>query len=176
MMQDSKKIAFGGVAHTGMVPKPFSLAEILRASPTILHVIELLSGDGVECKIGKGFASFQFYGMHGVSGAQDIARADYVATAINGLRPKHMFEQVVSVRGSAASIDIDQLRKVCQVIEAEIALSETTVTVEMQKRLDAVRAVEDIIHGRKLQSQPVNEGFDDMGKQKRRAVREQFAF
>lgn len=170
-MTQNRKIAFGGITQTGIVPKTYTLQEILRASPTITHVVELLSGEGVDCKVGKGFASFQFYGNAGRSGAEEIAKADYVAAAVNGLRPKHVFEQIAAVRGAAVSIDVDQLRRVQTIINAERLIADAHSPLDAHKRMEGIKAIEEMIAVKRGQMAPVYEGFDEPIRAKRATVR-----
>ncbi len=158
-----EKLRFGGVSGISMVPKTYALSEILCKKPTLSDAVTLIKGEGVECKIGKGFASFQFFSLSQRLGAQELAKASYLATAINSVRPPHMFEQIASVRGAAVSVDIHLLRKMREILRTKYVLDDVSEQ-NMQhagQNLQALDVLDTIIEERHSHAAPVQEGISE---------------
>jgi hypothetical protein len=158
-----KKLGFVEVSGISMVPRTYAFSEILRKTPTLTDAVALIQADGAECKIGKGYASFQFFDLLGSAGAQELAKASYLASAINAARPPHMFEQIASVRGAAVSVDIHLLRKMREILHAQYVLNEIHVqkSVSVHQDSQALDMLESLIQERHTRAAPIQEGLSE---------------
>ena len=162
MSNPTQKLAFKGgrsAVQNSVVPRVYSLAEILRTAPTLVHAAAILQGDGVDCRVGKGFANIMFFSVSGITGAQELAKAEYVVQALNSARPKNMFEQIASMRGTSISIDIEQLRKAMRHAEASYVLGDTQT--HMAHIIQSLSAIITMIETRRSKDAPLYEGFTD---------------